>query len=201
MLIYNKILLGIALAAPIGPVSLEMINRGLTQGFFAAFSIRLGGVIGNLLCLILACLGLTYLKDLPFVFYSLSLLGIILLFIMGYKAFTAKVDLSKTSTNSAFKSGLSWGFYLAVFNPVALAFWPGVFANSVSDINSIGFSDFFVNLFILVGVLLWGAILSFSASLGKEFFNQRTATLVTKFSGLAIIFYSFKMLYEFINKF
>ena len=52
--ILNKILLGISLAAPLGPVNIEIIKRGLAYGFWPAFSVRLGGAITNSVCLLIA---------------------------------------------------------------------------------------------------------------------------------------------------
>ena len=200
MLILSKIWLGIALAAPIGPVSIEMIKRGLSQGFMASFSIRLGGALGNLLCLILTCFGLSFLNESPTLVLSLSLIGAFLLFYLGYSALTKKVELNLEEQTKAMKSGLLWGFYLAIFNPIAFAFWPGIFASSITDISSIGMKDFLQNAVIIVGVLIWGAFLSFLASLGKKTLNQRKANLITKVSGSIIILYSFKMFFNFIQK-
>ena len=45
--ILNKILLGVTLAAPIGPVSLEMIQRGLKSGFLSSFVVRLGAAVAD----------------------------------------------------------------------------------------------------------------------------------------------------------
>ena len=120
---------------------------------------------------------------------------------MGVKALNQNVDTQKTQENSALQNGLLWGFYLAVFNPVAFAFWPGIFASSVEDISSVNFVDFAQNLFILVGVLIWGAILSLIASLGKASLNQKTANFITKGSGILLLFFSGKMLYDFVSKF
>jgi len=37
MFVIEKIILGVILAAPLGPVTVEMIKRGLNRGFWAAF--------------------------------------------------------------------------------------------------------------------------------------------------------------------
>ena len=199
LFVASKIWLGIALAMPIGPVSIEMIKRGLSQGFLASFSIRLGGAVGNLLCLLLACLGLSYLQNSPFLVHVLSFVGGTMLFTLGYQALTKEVNLESNS-KGALKSGLLWGFYLAVFNPVALVFWPGIFAHSVEDISSIGLRDFFQNSFIILGVLLWGATLSLLASLGKKSLDKKKAKIITKASGLILVLYSFNMFYKLIEK-
>jgi threonine/homoserine/homoserine lactone efflux protein len=64
-MILEKIILGITLAAPIGPVTIEMISRGLERGFWAAFQIRLGAAAGNVLWLVGAFFGLSSLIQYP----------------------------------------------------------------------------------------------------------------------------------------
>ena len=92
-------------------------------------------------------------------------------------------------------SGIVLGFYLGIFNPVALAFWPGVFASSLKDVHEIGLMDFFENSFILAGILIWGAGLSFVASLGNRFLSYGKLQVVAKISGVLIILYGCKSLY------
>ena len=199
----EKIYLGLLLAAPLGPVSFEMIKRGLTSGFWPSFSVRLGGGVANVLCLALTCFGLSYLVEYSLLVNTLGLGGVFLLFYLGYKTLTSKSQFNESSTSAgkeSILSGLVLGFYLGIFNPVALAFWPGVFASSLRDVNQIGLSDFFENSFILIGILLWGAGLSFLSSLGKKFLSLNKLKLIAKVSGLLIIAYAFKSLYHMFDR-
>jgi len=41
------IAVGVLYCAPVGPVNLEIVRRGLTVGFLAAFLVALGAVIGD----------------------------------------------------------------------------------------------------------------------------------------------------------
>ena len=198
----EKIYLGLLLAAPLGPVSLEMIKRGLTSGFWSSFSIRLGAVAGNTLCLALTCVGLSKLSELSLLLNVLGFMGVFLLFYLGYTTLTQSMSLEEGASGprKSVRSGLLWGFYLAIFNPVALAFWPGIFAASLGENPSIGLKDFFENTFILVGILLWGMSLSYFSSFGRKFLSLEKLGLIAKFSGVLILAYGTKNLYNMLER-
>ncbi len=190
-LILEKLLLGITLAAPIGPVSLEMIQRGVRRGFWAAFSIRLGGAVGNTLCLIAAFCGLSAIKDHAIAMAALSMLGTWCLLWIGFSnlaKLTQPVDLSGTSEERQ-GNGLWLGFMLAVFNPIGLAFWLGSFAQSMKSGAESGLMAFAQNLLIVAGVLLWGAFLSLSLNYGRRYLNSMVVQVITAIAGLLLLGY------------
>ena len=196
--ISEKIILGITLAAPIGPVSVEMIKRGLSAGFWPAFSIRLGGALGQSVFLVCTYLGLAQLMNNPWLLNILGMLGACLLIYMGVTNLrkpAAEFDLSSTTNNG--KNGLLWGLYLAIFNPVSLVFWPGIFAASMSASGeSTSLAGFMLNMLIIVGVLLWGAGLSVTAAFGKKVLNKMLINIITKAAGLFMIGYGCKYAYQ-----
>lgn len=196
LLIFEKLMLGVTLAAPIGPVSIEMIKRGLSNGFWSAFSIRLGGAIGNTLCLIGTYLGLSQIMGHHHVMNTLGLLGAVLLLYMGISTFPKSatvIDLSTPAIKN--HNGLLWGFYLSVVNPVALVFWPGVFAASMGSVDTLSLSGFLLNLFVIAGVLIWGAGLSLTLAFGNHVLNKKAINNLTKIASLLMICYGFKYAY------
>ncbi len=196
LLIFEKLMLGVTLAAPIGPVSIEMIKRGLSNGFWSAFSIRLGGAIGNTLCLIGTYLGLSQIMGHHHVMNTLGLLGAVLLLYMGISTFRKSATVIDLSTPAIKKhNGLLWGFYLSVVNPVALVFWPGVFAASMGSVDTISLSGFLLNLFVIAGVLIWGAGLSLTLAFGNHILNKKAINNLTKIAALLMICYGFKYAY------
>ena len=193
--IFEKLMLGITLAAPIGPVSIEMMKRGLSNGFWSAFSVRLGGAIGNTMCLIGTYLGLSQIMGHPQVMNTLGLLGAMLLLYMGINTFKNSAEVLNLSAPTVCKhNGFLWGFYLSIISPVALAFWPGIFAASMQG-DAISFADFCLNLFIIVGVLLWGAGLSLVFAFGKRILNKNVINILTKGAAVLMIFYGLKYAY------
>jgi len=207
-LIGEKLLLGVSLAAPIGPVSAEMIKRGLKNGFWAAFNVRLGGAIGNSLCLIAAFFGLSALTDYKMTVSLIALMGAGLLLYMGIntirKAFKT-VDL-KTNTDSESKTNylsnsLGLGFILAIANPIAIAFWISLGAAGLNNVNiesaspvatGIDIIGFLQNFLIIGGVLLWGATLSLTLEFGRRFVTDKILKIVTGISGTILLYFGCK---------
>jgi threonine/homoserine/homoserine lactone efflux protein len=186
---FEKILLGISLAAPLGPVSIEMIRRGVKDGFWAAFSVRLGAAIGNTLCLVFACIGINSAKNYPLFLNTIGAMGSFYLLYMGICALRSKsaIDFSPISE----KNGLRKGFYFAIANPVALVFWTSMFAASDSLIE-----NRLLNLLIIVGVLIWGAALSALLHFFKQYLSERMIIWVCKISSTGLIFFGVKYLYR-----
>ncbi len=255
--IVKKLILGMTLAAPIGPVSVEMIKRGLSHGFLSAFSVRLGGAFGNSLCLLAAYYGLSYLVAYPHIFNILGVIGSLLLIYMGYSTLQkgaddigrsakgsfgdkkAKTQLSrdartestltfprsrftsfssKTATlspsadlpiegsdgpsdsSSALKSGLRWGLYLAIANPFAFVFWTGIFAATLDSNQAIDHRVFLENLFIVGGVLLWGAGLSVVLGFGHRFLNKKVIVRLSQIAALFMFYFGLKYLWVISNR-
>ncbi|MBT4964277.1 MAG: LysE family translocator [Francisellaceae bacterium] len=197
--ISEKLLLGIALAAPPGPVTVEMIKRGLNKGFFAAFNIRLGGAIGNSICLIAAFFGLSVLQSYPRWLDLLGILGAIFIIYLGLTTLKNKIDKkifasldSDGVTGGALKS-LWIGLMLAVVNPVALVFWLGIYAATVdTQAASVDFRGLWFNFFIIAGVLLWGAFLSGLLEGGRRILNEKSISLISIFAGILLVGYGLK---------
>lgn len=197
-MIIEKLLLGISLSAPIGPVSLEMIRRGLHSGFFGAFVIRLGGAIGNTLCLLGAYFGLGLINSSPIVMNVLGILGSIVLIYMGSKAFLDKRthnfnDGSKGASDKSLMNGLTTGFILSIANPIGIVFWLSIFAASLNaEASTASFSGLAQNFLIVVGVLLWGAFLSGCLEVGKRYFTNKMIHMITFCAGILLIGFGLK---------
>ena len=192
-MIIEKILLGISLSAPIGPVSLEMIKRGLSGGFLSAFIIRLGGSIGNMLCLVAAYFGLGLMNQSPLIMNCCGLLGSVVLIYMGAKAFLDKRNHKlKSVANTPPKTilnGLLTGFVLSIANPIGIMFWLSIFAASMNaeHVTASSWFGLLENSTIILGVLLWGIFLSSFLELGKRYFTDKMIHLITLCAGLLLI--------------
>lgn len=197
-----KIIMGVALAAPIGPVSLEMIKRGLARGFLAAFIVRLGGALGNTLCLVAAYFGLRLFMHSKTTMTLCTLFGSIILIYLGLKAViktSENIQTSDLSTDYPLANGLLTGFILSLANPVAIVYWLGIFAASTSPqdtavLNS--WTGLLHNFPIIFGVLLWGMLLSGLLELGSRYFNQTIIHLITKLAGIMLLFFGMKYGYK-----
>jgi L-lysine exporter family protein LysE/ArgO len=189
-ILLQKLSLGVTLAAPIGPVSLEMIKRGLTKGFFAAFTIRLGAALGNILCLILAYFGLSFIAEYPILQLIIWIFGAGVMMFLGVqsirKSFSTDIMGYKTPYNN--KNALLLGFILAIANPVGIVFWIGIFGASMGMTSAAGAAaNFSYDILIIAGVLLWGAFLSCCLAFGKRFMSERLLKGIFITAGISLI--------------
>ncbi len=195
----EKILLGITLSAPIGPVSLEMIKRGLNKGFLAAFVVRLGGAMGNTLCLLAAYFGLSMFINSDFKMAIGSLIGALVLFYLGFKSLLDK-RIHKLNDhqeeNYSVGNGLITGFVLSLANPIAFVFWLSIFAATLDHKSTQSLEGLFHNFAIILGVLLWGLCLSGILEVGKRFFNHKLIKFITIAAGIMLIGFGLKYGYK-----
>jgi len=77
---------GLGVAAPIGPVNVEIIRRGLRSGFREAFSLGMGAVTADAIYLALVCLGVSRIAEYPAVRTTLLALGVVMLETLGVMA-------------------------------------------------------------------------------------------------------------------
>lgn len=194
--ILNKILLGMTLAAPIGPVSIEMIQRGLRGGFLPAFVVRAGAAIGNLLCLLVSYYGILQLNKNQFLVMGLSIIASLLLIQRGFSYVAGKsraLDLKNMETNG---NGILVGLYLSIANPIAFVFWSGIMASSANGLDA----GLVFNLLIIIGVLVWGLVFSLLLSFGKKYITAKTLLYVNKIAGLIMLYYGVKFLWGSLSK-
>jgi threonine/homoserine/homoserine lactone efflux protein len=211
LLVLEKLLLGVTLAAPIGPVSIEMIKRGLSKGFLSAFVVRLGGAMGNSLCLIAAYFGASLFMNSDTKMGICSLIGALVLGYLGVKSIldkrTHQYNSPVAPTNNAnntinqkeynLANGLLTGFILSIVNPIGIVFWLSIFAASVDQSGEtkalLGLAQNFV---VIAGVLTWGVMLSGLLEIGKRFFNPKWIKMINLAAGVMLIYFALKYMYK-----
>jgi chemosensory pili system protein ChpE len=167
--------LGIVFCAPPGVVTAEAVRRGLARGFWAAFLLELGSLIGDATWAITALAGAALLVKYLVAHVALGLLGAGLLF---YLAWSALRDAIRGGMPLPMKEGrpgiglargdFATGALLSLGNPFAIAFWlgagNGTIASRVSSPQPVHFIVFFVSFmlaalvycFFLAGLVAWG---------------------------------------------
>jgi L-lysine exporter family protein LysE/ArgO len=201
--ILNKILLGISLAAPLGPVNIEIIKRGLAYGFWPAFSVRLGGAITNSAYLLIAYFSIGQLLLNSIVLMVIvSVAGCIVLVTMGIITiikviFKNELIINKIN-NLKFKNsthnGILTGMLLSCISPIGITFWLTTFAASIRADGTAKFciKNLFINFFIIIGVLIWGLIISSLLHFGKKLINTKILKIIFGLSGILLICFGIK---------
>jgi L-lysine exporter family protein LysE/ArgO len=134
-------LMGLASAAPMGPVNMLAIRRGMIGGWRRTFACATGSVAGDLTLFCLALLGGHYLlSDLsnPTLRTILTTIGVIVLLPLGlYFLFRAVKEPLRAHTRARERwdtgtipthlvADVAAGTALTIFNPLTMVYWVGV---------------------------------------------------------------------------
>ena len=197
----QNILLGLTLAAPIGPVNLEIIKRGLHSGFKQAFLTGFGAMCADTTYLILIFFGLTSFLNFAFMKIFLGIAGSIILIYLGVvsiKVFFRKADATENKPHRLFKTSFVTGYVLAISSPMTIVWWTGVFGAllAAQTQTQTNISAFFSCLSILLGCFLWVFFLAVALHWGKKIINEKMTKLISLFAGLFLILFGIYFLYR-----
>ena len=188
----QNILLGLSLAAPIGPVNVEIIRRGLNAGLRQALLTGFGAMSADATYLTLIFFGLISFLNIPEIKIILGVAGgVILLYLglTGVKEYLQKSPAASKEPRRLFKNPYAAGYALAFFSPMTIVWWTGVFGatlaaqtNTVSNVNA-----FLSCLSILLGCFLWVLFISTALHWGKKIINDKFVWLISLIAGACLI--------------
>ncbi len=182
--------LGIAFSAPPGIVTVESIRRGLKDGYWSAFAVGLGSLIGDGTYAIIAFGGLGFIAQNYWVKFSIGLTGVVFLVYLAVSAFKVKnlPEIKKTVYNSKNRAAFVSGALLSLSNPWAIAFWlsfGGILISSGISTSSQNLWLFLLTF--LAGSFSWVFILSGLIAFGKKFINNKVFGAISFISGLIFL--------------
>jgi threonine/homoserine/homoserine lactone efflux protein len=181
MFLLLPFLLGIAVGAlycaPVGPVNLEIVRRGLTIGFVAAFLVALGSVIGDSFWAAVGILGSTLLMESIPLRVAIGFVGVGILLYLAWSAYhTAAHDPDlHLSDPPRRRVGFLVGAALSMANPFAVFFWLWLAASGAMSTVGVDPSHhvarvwFFVGL--VAGAILYGLALSAIVAWSRRFLS------------------------------
>ncbi len=197
----QNIILGLSLAAPIGPVNLEIIKRGLKSGFKQAFFTGAGAMSADTTYLTLIFFGLTSFLNIAFLKIILGIAGSIILIYLGLisaKEFFRKAAMAENPSRQLFQSSFITGYVLAISSPMTIVWWTGIFgALLAAQANApANLSAFFSCFSILLGCFLWVFFLSTALHWGKKIINEKIIGLISLIAGIFLVGFGFYFLYQ-----
>jgi threonine/homoserine/homoserine lactone efflux protein len=191
-LIVYGMTVGIALAAPIGPINVELIRRGIRDGFFHGWMVGLGALSADTIYAVLIVGGLTPFADRPGLRVPLFLAGGVMLAWVGWSSVRAALRGDATADNGTPpKRGRSYitGFLMAAFNPMGIVYWLSVGAALVAEaVDRVGQAGSPVLVLgVMFGIFCWVTFISVLAQVSRRFVTGSGMRWVTGVSGLVII--------------
>lgn len=190
-LLLRNILLGISLAAPIGPSGVAVIQNGLRQGFRRAFLTGLGVTLADATYLLIVFFGVSSILTYRPVRLSIWLLGAGALGYLGLRSLLeARRDaVLEGSIPASARSPLLVGYLVNVSNPIAVIWWLGVFGSLLAEsgVTDARLSALVLSSSILLGILGWHTAVSLLTHWGRRFVSGRPARLVSLAAGIALL--------------
>lgn len=191
-LLLQAALIGLSIAAPVGPIALLIMQRTLTRGFAFGAASGLGAALADALYGAAAGFGFVAASDqLASLSQWLSLVGALFLAYLGLKALAARPADKAAETKVAGGSLLvafASTLLLTLTNPMTILAFLAVFASlGVAAGEGSDVAAATVVLGVFLGSLLWQTSLAFAASLGRRYMTEHLLLWINRGSGLLLL--------------
>ncbi|MDO8495302.1 MAG: LysE family transporter [bacterium] len=198
--IFQNIILGISLAAPIGPANIAIIKKGLNAGFISGFILGIGVVTADIFYLLLIYFGLSRILNIPIIQSVTWIFGSIILLYLGYQSIKEnfrRIDLE--DQRSVEKNSFIDGFLINISNPMTIVWWIGVFGSALTESlnKSVDkFSALLHSMAIIVGLLAWVFTVALLTNWGKKFLNEKSMGYISLIAGAFLVAFGLKFGYN-----
>jgi len=190
-ILISHFLLGLSLAAPIGPINAAQMERGIRKGFMHAWFVGLGAMLADGIFMLLVYFGVIHFLGIPFMQTFLWLFGFFILTYLGVESFRS---MGKTNSSAAAKDeplikSLTAGFFMSLGNPLSILFWLGIYGSVLADMIA-RYDARGVLLYscaIMAGIMLWDVFMALIASLFRRLLTRWLLTFISILSGLSLI--------------
>jgi threonine/homoserine/homoserine lactone efflux protein len=191
------IIIGLSIAAPVGPIGVLCIKRTLSEGRVAGFVTGLGAAAADTVYGIIAAFGLTAITSILIAqqIWIHTIGGMFLLY-LGFRIITGEPasEAAKTESKTLFGNFVST-FFLTLTNPTTILSFMAVFAGI-----GVGANGYMASAIVAGGVCLgsalWWFILSGTLSMFRSKVNDSALIWINRVSGIMIIAFGIWSLYS-----
>ncbi|HDX9578699.1 TPA: LysE family transporter [Bacillus pseudomycoides] len=201
-LFLKGLIIGLSIAAPVGPIGVLCIRRTLEYGKFIGFMSGLGAATADGLYGMIAGLGLTFITSFLVEQQEwIHLIGSVFLLYLGLKIFVSKPSkiAAKANGNNVFGAYAST-FLLTITNPVTILSFLAIFSGlGISNSNDDLIASLVVVLGVFFGSALWWLILSGVTGLLMNRMKNFPLNIVNRISGFILLMFGFWSMYNLIK--
>ena len=196
LLFCKSMLLGLAVAAPLGPIGVLCINRTLERGFWAGVAGGMGTALADAIYASLAAIGFSALTaTLTTLAPWLKLAGGLFMLWLGWKSLRSNLRRAaapaRTSEFRGLSSTIAATFLLTLTNPVTIFSFAALFAglgltDAPGTTNALA-----VVAGVFLGSLLWWFLLSGGVALAQRRLPVGFSLCVSRMSGVILMGFGF----------
>ena len=190
ILIY--ILLGVSLAAPIGPVKTVLLNTGIRSGFYHAWFFSLGALTTDIMYMLMVYFGVGQFIDSPLLKTILWSFGCFVLIYTGIENLLSlnKIEMNlKNSKRGRLRNSILSGFFMSLFNPLTILFWLGIYGSVLARTAGVstGTQIILYSTAILLGIMMVDFIMAFLSSGARRLLSINLLKIVSIISTISLI--------------
>jgi threonine/homoserine/homoserine lactone efflux protein len=202
-ILFSFILLGLTLAAPIGPVNSTRLNKGIKNGFWHAWIVGVGSMIADGLFMLLVYLGLVHFLEVPIIQIFLWLFGAFVLIYSGVEGILGINSITLADSrgkDSLFKCFLT-GFIMSITSPLSILFWLGIYGSVLAKTAQINGTEALLiySSMIFLGLILWDILVAALTSSFRRFLNISSLRYISIISGVSLVGFGLYFGYQGIN--
>ena len=188
-LFIHGIIIGVALAAPVGPIAFMCIQKSIAQGRLHGIIAGLGIATADAFYAAVTAFGLALISDFLLARqWFFRLFGGLALIAVGLKiVFAAPPDLSVKSSSESYLKNYTTMLALTLANPLTILFFaiiiPG-FGAVISGATWINPALFVVGVFL--GEVIWWVVLCGALGSMRNYLTQKRLHTINRLAGLVI---------------
>ncbi|MGS2776459.1 LysE family transporter [Robertmurraya sp. GLU-23] len=204
---FSYVLLGLSLAAPIGPINAAQMDKGIKHGFLNAWVLGLGSVIADIFYMLLVFLGFSQFIEIPIVKMFLWLFGFFVLVYTGVEGLmgAGKIVLSNGNRDASLTKSFITGFFMSISNPLTILFWLGIYGSVLAKTATMYAHTelLYFSSAIILGLIIWDVCMAAVASSFRKLLTTKLLTIITIISSISLIgfglYFGFEALKIFMN--
>jgi threonine/homoserine/homoserine lactone efflux protein len=190
-LFLKGVAIGVAIAAPVGPVAVLCIRRTLLLGPAAGFASGAGAVLADVIFGAIAAFGIAAVYDLLILYEEeLRLVGGAFMLILGVITARRPPPKAGRTVHGSLTSAFLTAFALMITNPITIFAFLGIFAGFGIVSQTLSVADSLTLLGgIAAGAAIWWAGLTGLAAACRKRFDLESLSWLNKLSGGLLIFF------------
>lgn len=186
-LFLRAFIIGISIAAPVGPIGVLCIRRTLSNGRLAGFISGMGAASADMTYGAIAAFGLTAITSLLVNnAFWLKLIGGLFLLYLGIKTFFEKpAEKSTEASQGGLLNMFTSTFVLTITNPMTILAFAAIFAGTMLGQNND--SPLLMVAGVFAGSAAWWLTLSFGVGILRDQLTHTHMAWINRISGTIIV--------------